>query len=57
MSTDAPAVYYASPYPPVIQQAARHRAAGGGPRLPVIGGIVLGFAIIALATVGVLLAL
>ncbi len=57
MSTEAPAVYHASPYPPVVHQAARHRAAGGGLRLPLVGWVILGVIIVALAAVGVLFAL
>ena len=57
MSTEAPAVYNASPYPPVVHQAARHRAAGGNLRLPLTGWIILGALIVALAAAGVLFAL
>jgi hypothetical protein len=57
MSTEAPAVYHPSPYPPAVHHAARHRAAGGSLRLPVTGWIILGVVIVALAAVGVLFAL
>ena len=57
MSTEAPALYHASPYPPVVHQAARHRAAGANLRLPVTGWIILGVVIVALAVAGVLFAL
>ncbi|WP_203999053.1 hypothetical protein [Virgisporangium aurantiacum] len=57
MSTEAPAVYHASPYPAIVHQAARHRAAGGNLRLPVLGWVILGVLIVALAAAGVLFAL
>ena len=57
MSTEAPAMYNASPYPQVVHQAARHRAAGGNLRLPVLGWVILGVLIVALAAAGVLFAL
>jgi hypothetical protein len=57
MSTDAPAVYNASPYPSAVHQAARHRATGGNLRLPLTGWIVLGVLVVALAAAGVLFAL
>ncbi len=54
--SDAPAVYYASPYPEVVHQAARHRATGwSGMSAPV--WIVLGVVFVALAATGALLAL
>jgi hypothetical protein len=57
MSTEAPPVYNASPYPSVVHQAARHRAAGGNLRLPLTGWIILGVLVVALVAGGVLVAL
>lgn len=54
MSSEAPPVYYASPYPPVVQQAARHRAAGGNLRLPLMGWVILAALVVALAAAGAL---
>ena len=57
MSSEAPPVYNASPYPAVVHQAARHRATGGNLRLPVTGWIIVGALVVALAALGVLVAL
>ena len=41
----------------MVHQAARHRASGGGLRMPVRGWIVLGVMLVALSAIGVSLAL